>query len=137
MGDLDSVVKLISGLGVTGVLLLLIYGLLKGWFVTGREHGVLVGLYTAVQTDMTAMRGELKSLRDRDTTQQDQINQQLQKINGQQVEINDLHRQLIQEQSLKSEALAKLTEAQRTITGLQSRVAELERQVGVASNNTR
>ncbi len=124
MGDMDSIVKFVSGLGVTGVLLLLVYGLLKGWFVTGREHGVLVGLYQSVQTDMTAMRGELKSLRDRDTNQQD--------------EINDLHRQLAMEQRLKVEALAQLTDAQHTIKTLQGRVSDLEKQVGVrtsASNN--
>lgn len=132
MGDLDSVVKVVSGLGVTGVLLLLVYGLLKGWFVTGREHGnlvaqqgILTGLYAGVQADMTAMRGELKALRDRDTSQQD--------------EINDLHRQLTNEQRLKMEALAQLNEAQRTIAGLQSRVSDLEKQVGprtLASNNS-
>lgn len=108
MTDLDTVMKFASGIGATTVLVLMVYGLLKGWFVTGREHGVLVSLYKSVQVDMTSMRNELKSLRDRDAIQQQ--------------EIDGLRQLYAAEKQLKESAL-------EIVEQLRSRIADLERQV--------
>lgn len=106
MTDLEQVVKFISSLGVAGVLVVLVYGLLKGWFVTGREHAQLLGMFTKLQADVNDLRA-------RDDRQQ--------------MEINGLRDQVAKEQELKVEALRDLTRAQSTIESLRGRVADLER----------
>lgn len=116
-GDIESLVKFITGLGSSGILILLVYGLLKGWFVTGREHGVLANLYTALQTDLSSMRMELNRLRDRDESQQQ--------------EINDLKQQVKEEQAGKAEALRRVEVLTGENEGLRRRVTELERSVGM------
>lgn len=109
MSDTESVVKFISSLGVAGVLIVLVYGLLKGWFVTGREHAQLLAMFTKLQTDVNDLRA-------RDDRQQ--------------TEINTLRDRVSREEEQKLEAMQKLNQAQTTIDSLRNRIVELERMVG-------
>jgi hypothetical protein len=107
--DLDQLIKLIPGLGVSGVLVVLVYGIMKGWLVTGREHASLM-------TEMIAMRLEMGKLRDRDEHQQS--------------EINDLRTKLADEQEQKVAAMGELSKAQGMIESLRAQVVDLRAAVG-------
>ncbi len=115
MPDFDAFAKYLSTIGVTGILGVVVWFLLKGIFVTGREHAQTLSFVSTLQADLASLRIEMSKLRDRDETQQKDIDR--------------LRDQLTQEQELKVEALAKLTEAQGLIESLRKRVQELERQV--------
>lgn len=130
MQDLE-LVKFISGIGASGVLILLVWGLMKGWFVTGREHSTLATMVTGLQAQLTAMLAELQRLRDRDDKQQDQIVEQQREIAAQQKEITKLRSDLKDEQALKLAALERVDTLTRDNVALRGRVTELERAVGV------
>ena len=138
MQDME-LVKFISGLGVSGVLVVLVYGLLKGWFVTGREHATLAGLYasmqvqySAIQVQMTALQTDLQRLRDRDELQQIEINTLRQAV----VEEADVDQTLATNiNSVLSNTTVntvRLTWTRENVT-LRARVTELERTVGVVA----
>jgi chromosome segregation ATPase len=118
MPDVENFAKYVSTIGVAGLLAVVVWFLLKGIFVTGREHAQTLSFVSTLQSDLASLRTELSKLRDRDETQQRAIDQ--------------LRDQLTREQELKVEALAKLTEAQGLIESLRKRVQELERQVNPA-----
>jgi len=107
--------KYVSATGITGILMAVIWFLLKGTFVTGREHTATLAFVNTLQTELASFRSEMAKLRERDDAQQR--------------DLTDLREQLAKEQSLKVDALEKLTEAQRVIESLKGRVAELERQI--------
>lgn len=129
MPDLEQFTKLISGLGVSGVLALFVWGISRGWFVTGP-------MYAALQTQVNTNQAELQRLRDRDSDQQKELGRLRQSIDDQQKEIVLLRKELADEKVLKQQALVRVNALTEENVKLKQRVAELEKTVGGMSGTT-
>lgn len=124
--DVDQLVKLIPGIGVSGVLILLVYGIMKGWLVTGREHSALQLQLSAMQAQMTSMGEAMQKLRDRDENQQ--------------ADLNDLRSKLAAEQDQKVKAMLDVASLRNENATLKQQISELQLAVGQsrqrAANNS-
>jgi len=123
MPDLETFTKIASTIGVNGVLALFIWGMIKGWFVTG-------AMYAALQQQVNSNQTELQQLRKRDADQQDELVRLRKFIDDQQEQIVTLRKELGDEKALKAQALVRVDALTAENVGLKSRIAELEKTVG-------
>lgn len=90
MQEFDSFIKILNAGGVVAVLVVVVYLLLTGRFVTGREYQNLLDLFKAQAAEILSMRDEMGRLKERDDSQQKTIDQQAAVIADQRKRIDQL-----------------------------------------------